>query len=164
MKYIDAEKLIAEIERRKAILNKYKDSFETAACCKQELEWMKDFITSLQQDKETLMLEMWNQSFWEDSGYIMIPPDVTIEGIESLLKQVKKKLQQEQPEVDLKEESYMRGFAQGAKEEREGLSPTMLTYAADVFGGKTLLEDISYSYRQELADYFRDLTKTAQEE
>ena len=28
-------------------------------------------------------------------------------------------LQEEQPEVDLKEEAYMRGFAQGAKEERE---------------------------------------------
>jgi hypothetical protein len=70
-------------------------------------------------------------------------------------------LRQERPEVDLAEESYMRGFAQGAKEERESLSPTMLTYAADVFGGKMLPEDISYSYRQELADYFRDLAKTA---
>lgn len=152
-KYIDSEKLIAEIERRR-LSNRYIDTegYENE---------LLEIITSLQQDKETLMLEMCNQSFWEDSGYIMIPPDVTIEGIESLLKQVKKKLQQEQPEVDLKEESYMRGFAQGAKEEREGLSPTMLTYAADVFGGKTLLEDISYSYRQELADYFRDLAKTA---
>lgn len=60
-------------------------------------------------------------------------------------------LQQEQPEVDL-------------KKERKNLNPTMLTYAAEVFGGKTLLEDISYSYRRELADYFRDLAKTAKEE
>lgn len=66
-----------------------------------------------------------------------------------------------QPEVDLAEESYMRGYARGAKEERDGLSPTMLTYAADVFGGKMLPEDISYSYRQELADYFRNLAKMA---
>lgn len=61
------------------------------------------------------------------------------------------------------EEAYMRGFAQGAKEERESLSHTMLTYAADVFSGKMLLEDISYSYRQELAEYFRDLAKLPKE-
>ena len=159
MKYIDSEKLIAEIRklRSESCISESDDYYEYA---KSEII---DIIDSLQQDKETLMLEMCNQSFWEDSGYIMIPPDVTIEGIESLLKQVKKNLQQEQPETDLLEESYMRGFAQGAKEERENLSPTMLTYAAEVFGGKTLLEDISYSYRQELADYFRDLAKTAQE-
>ena len=93
MKYIDADKLIAEIERRR-LSNRYIDTegYENE---------LLEIITSLQQDKETLMLEMCNQSFWEDSGYIMIPPDVTIEGIESLLKQVKKKLQQEQPEVEL---------------------------------------------------------------
>lgn len=51
-KYIDADKLFAEIDRRKVILDKYKDSFETAACCKQELEWMKDFISSLQEESE----------------------------------------------------------------------------------------------------------------
>jgi len=111
MKYIDSEKLLAEIERRR-LSNRYIDT----------------------------------------------------EGYENELLEIITSLQQEQPEVDLKEESYMRGFAQGAKEEREGLSPTMLTYAAEVFGGKTLLEDISYSYRQELADYFRDLAKTAKEE
>ena len=68
----------------------------------------------------------------------------------------------EQPETGLLEEAYMRGFAQGAKEERESLSHTMLTYAADVFSGKMLLEDISYSYRQELAEYFRDLAREIQ--
>lgn len=51
MKYIDAEKLLSEIERREIILDKYKDSFEEAACCKQELVWMKDFILSLQQEQ-----------------------------------------------------------------------------------------------------------------
>ena len=97
MKYIDADKLIAEIRklRSESCISESDDYYEYA---KSEII---DIIDSLQQDKETLMLEMCNQSFWEDSGYIMIPPDVTIEGIESLLKQVKKKLQQEQPEVDL---------------------------------------------------------------
>ena len=146
MKYIDAEDLTAEIRklRSESCISESDDYYEYA---KSEII---DIIDSLQQDKETLMLEMCNQSFWEDSGYIMIPPDVTIEGIESLLKQVKKKLQQEQPEVDL-------------EKERKNLSHTMLPYAADVFSGKMRVEDISYSYRQKLADYFRDLAKTAQE-
>ena len=56
------------------------------------------------------------------------------------------------------------GFKAGVEWQRESLSHTMLTYAADVFSGKMLVEDISYSYRQELADYFRDLAKTAKEE
>ena len=100
MKYIDAEKLIAEIRKlcSESCISESDDYYEYA---KSEII---DIIDSLQQDKETLMLEMCNQSFWEDSGYIMIPPDVTIEGIESLLKQVKKKLQQEQPEVDFEKE------------------------------------------------------------
>ena len=34
-KYIKVDKLITEIERREIILDKYKDSFEEAACCKQ---------------------------------------------------------------------------------------------------------------------------------
>lgn len=49
--YIDAEKLIAEIERRLKILEPHKDTFESAAACRQELIWMKDFITSLQQEQ-----------------------------------------------------------------------------------------------------------------
>lgn len=40
----------------------------------------------------------------EERGWIMIPPDATIEGIDSLLKQVRKKFQQEQLEVDLEKE------------------------------------------------------------
>ena len=102
MKYIDSEKLMAEIERRIEETKSMKPSFDQFWAG--QISAFKGAIKiaeSLQQDKETLMLEMCNQSFWEDSGYIMIPPDVTIEGIESLLKQVKKKLQQEQPEVDL---------------------------------------------------------------
>ena len=66
MKYIDAEKLLAEIERRR-LSNRYIDT----------------------------------------------------EGYENELLEIITSLQQEQPETDLLEESYMRGFAQGAKEERE---------------------------------------------
>ena len=73
MKYIDADKLLAEIERREIILNKYKDSFETAACCKQELEWMKDFISSLQQEQPEVDLEKEIKNeideYWYDSDY-----------------------------------------------------------------------------------------------
>ena len=99
MKYIDADKLkrfVGELKERAK-----RNRCDSWGIVPDALEEVEGFIDSLQQDKETLMLEMCNQSFWEDSGYIMIPPDVTIEGIESLLKQVKKKLQQEQPEVDL---------------------------------------------------------------
>lgn len=53
-------------------------------------------------------------------------------------------------------------FKAGAEWQRESLSHIMLTYAADVFSGKMLLEDISYSYRQELAEYFRDLAREIQ--
>lgn len=44
-------KLIAEIERRLKIVEPHKDTFESAAACRQELIWMKDFITSLQQEQ-----------------------------------------------------------------------------------------------------------------
>ena len=49
--YIDANKLIDEIERRLKIVEPHKDTFESAAACRQELIWMKDFITSLQQEQ-----------------------------------------------------------------------------------------------------------------
>ena len=51
MKYIESEKLIAEIERRLKIVEPHKDTFESAAACRQELIWMKEFITSLQQEQ-----------------------------------------------------------------------------------------------------------------
>lgn len=57
MKYIDADKLIAEIERRLKIVEPHKDTFESAAACRQELIWMKDFITSLQQEQPEIDLE-----------------------------------------------------------------------------------------------------------
>ncbi len=51
MKYIDADKIVAEIERRINIVEPYKDTYESAAASRQELIWMKDFITPLQQEQ-----------------------------------------------------------------------------------------------------------------
>ena len=50
-------KLIAEIERRLNIVEPHKDTFESAAACRQELIWMKDFIASLQQEQPKVDLE-----------------------------------------------------------------------------------------------------------
>lgn len=50
-KYIDADKLIAEIERRQKIVEPHKDTFESAAACRQELIWMKEFVASLLQEQ-----------------------------------------------------------------------------------------------------------------
>ena len=51
MNYIPADKLIAEIERRLKIVEPHKDTFESAAACRKELIWMKEFILSLQQEQ-----------------------------------------------------------------------------------------------------------------
>lgn len=80
-KYIDAEKLKAEIKRRR-LSNRYIDTDDYE-------DELFEIITSLQQDQKALMLEMCNQSYWEDRGYIMIPPNITLKGIESLLKSVR---------------------------------------------------------------------------
>lgn len=89
--YIDADCLKAEIERRR-LSNRYIDTegYESE---------LIDIIDSLQQDEKAVELEMCSQSYWEERGWMMIPPDVTLKGIESLLEQVRKKLQQEQPQV-----------------------------------------------------------------
>ena len=59
--------------------------------------------------------------FCEDGSHYEVPVGAWIvktpDGYN--LPSVAKYIQQEQPEVDLKEEAYMCGFAQGAKEERE---------------------------------------------
>ena len=49
----------------------------------------------LQQDETQVDKMLCSQVWWEEQGWIMIPPDATIEGIDSLLKQIRKKLQQE---------------------------------------------------------------------
>lgn len=60
-----------------------------------------DFIDSLQQDETQIDKMLCSQVWWEEQGWIMIPPDATIEGIDSLLRQVKNKLQQEHSDMDL---------------------------------------------------------------
>lgn len=86
MKYIDAEKLKAHIQ----YLIK-KDNYELF-----DVPELLSFIDSLQQDDAQVDKMLCSQIWWEEQGWIMIPPDATIEGIDSLLKQVKKKLQQKQ--------------------------------------------------------------------
>ena len=112
-KYIDAEKLKAHIEARMEILwdrlpdadKEHPTDIELRDLgMYMALEGLVDDLDSLQQDKESVELELCSQIWWEERGWIMIPPDATIEGIDSLLKQVRKKLQQEQPEVDLEKE------------------------------------------------------------
>lgn len=102
MKYIDADCLRKAVEKKynsnDTVGDRWDLGYDTA--CEQILE----IIDSLQQDEKALELEMCSQSYWEDMGWIMIPPSVTLKGIETLLKQVRKKLQQDQPEVDLDKE------------------------------------------------------------
>lgn len=106
MKYIDAEKLIAEIERRIeswTIRGKHSPAGQGRDTCDSRVTELSDllsFVTSLQQDEKIIELEMCSQAYWEERGWMMIPPNVTLKGIESLLKQIRKKLQQEQPPTE----------------------------------------------------------------
>ena len=113
MKYIDAEKLKAEIEKRQEARQDTRDSAsweneywpEGEFCTRDdEDDAILSIITSLQQDETQVDRMLCSQVWWEEQGWIMIPPDATIEGIDSLLRQVKKKLQQEQSKVDLENE------------------------------------------------------------
>ena len=112
-KYIDTEKLKAHIEAIMEILwdrlpdadKEHPTDIELRDLgMYMALEGLVDDLDSLQQDKESVELELCSQTWWEERGWIMIPPDATIEGIDSLLKQVRKKLQRGQPEMDLEEE------------------------------------------------------------
>lgn len=100
MKLIDADKLLTLIDTKVKELGLSGSTW----AARNALLVLRSDITSLQQDKEALELEMCSEYWWEERGWIMIPPNATLKGIESLLKQVKKKLQQEQPEVDLEKE------------------------------------------------------------
>lgn len=99
MKYIDAEKLYEYLEQVSEFYPRYADNFLDNAVIN-VINGIKTFIASLQQDEKAVELEMCSQAYWEERGWMMIPPDVTLKGIESLLEQVRKKLQQEQPDVD----------------------------------------------------------------
>jgi len=103
-KYIDADRLRAEIKFAKSVYDNPKrvvygvaDAYRQdgrAAMCGDILKRI-DF---LQQDETQVDKMLCSQVWWEEQGWIMIPPNVTIDGIDSLLKQVRKKLQQEQLE------------------------------------------------------------------
>lgn len=107
MKYIDADRLQAEIERRMTENCKLAEKVKCFGDRAVEDNDILALIDSLQQDKETL--ELCSQVWWQDRGWIMIPPNVTLSGIESLLNQIKRKRElgqdeeQKQPEVDLEE-------------------------------------------------------------
>lgn len=104
-KYIDAEKLKKLLDTEYTeYVNKSKQTYAALQYqyIADGLDIAEQLIDSLQQDKETL--ELCSKVWWEEQGWIMIPPDATIEGIDSLLKQVRKRLQQEQSEVDLENE------------------------------------------------------------
>jgi len=97
-KLIDAEKL-TKFEEALADIIVSSQGLCTYEACKDMAKREAPFlITSLQQEETRVDKMLCSQVWWEEQGWIMIPPDATIEGIDSLLKQVKKKLQQEQPE------------------------------------------------------------------
>ena len=108
MKYIDADRLKAAIEK------KYRTEVEpwrSSVSAKSAIyDCVLPLIDSLQQDKD--VLDLCSQVWWEERGWIMIPPNVTLKGIESLLERVRHKIkwneenglkEQEPPEVDLEE-------------------------------------------------------------
>ena len=133
MKYIDAEKLIAEIERRR-LSNRYIDTegYENE---------LMEIITSLQQEQPEVDLDKaagWSEEDENALTYLHELIDFGLtekffdtqtaadmrKWLNARLKSLRpdtfrNKPSEEQPETDLLEEAYMRGFAQGAKEERE---------------------------------------------
>lgn len=99
-KYIDADRLREKITDR---LDLFKElSSDTISPIRiDECKQIIDIIGSLQQDETQVDRMLCSQVWWEEQGWIMIPPDATIEGIDSLLRQVRKKLQQEQLDEQL---------------------------------------------------------------
>lgn len=73
MKYIEAERITAEIERRMKILNKYKGTHESAAAARQELVWLSNFIDKMEQDAPTPpgIEEESQRKGWLDYGLMM---------------------------------------------------------------------------------------------
>lgn len=110
MKYISADKLIAEIERRLNIVEPHKDTFESAAASRQELIWMKDFITSLQQEQSSLPhnLDEAAEDSWALYEYRESPRGLYstcyVDGFKAGAEWMAEKTKQEQPEVDLENE------------------------------------------------------------
>ena len=97
MKYIDADRLREKLIERLDLFREL--SSDTISPIRiDECKQIIDIIDSLQQDETQVDKMLCSQVWWEEQGWVMIPPNVTIDGIDSLLKQVRKKLQQEQPE------------------------------------------------------------------
>ena len=102
-KYIDVDKLIGEIKNFSS--KEYGDNTFGDDIVNGALDYViEKIIPSLQQDETQVDKLLCSKIWWEEQGWIMIPPDATIKGIDSLLKQVRKKLQQEQPESDIEKE------------------------------------------------------------
>ena len=113
-KYIDVDKLIGEIKNFSS--KEYGDNTFGDDIVNGALDYViEKIIPSLQQDETQVDKLLCSKIWWEEQGWIMIPPDATIKGIDSLLKQVRKKLQQEQPEVDLEKYISEKLFNLGAE-------------------------------------------------
>ena len=98
MKYIDADRLREKLIERLDLFREL--SSDTISPIRiDECKQIIDIIDSIQQDETQVDKMLCSQVWWEEQGWIMIPPDATIEGIDSLLNQVRKKLQQEQPSL-----------------------------------------------------------------
>ena len=100
--YIDADRLRAEIE--KIYKSEIQPWLSGVSATSAIYDYVLPIIYSLKQDDTQVDKMPCSQIWWEEQGWILIPPDATIKGIDSLLKQVRKKPQQEQPEVDLEKE------------------------------------------------------------
>lgn len=96
---VESATIKAEIERLKDEasigLCEYDAGHENGVC--ETCARLLSFLDSLDEvtDKE-LCSHVW----WEDRGWLMIPPDVTLDGIESLLTQLKKVKEQRKDEKD----------------------------------------------------------------
>ena len=96
-KFIDADRLREKLIERVDLFSEL-SSDKISPIRIDESKQIIDIIDFLQQDETQVDKMLCSQVWWEEQGWIMIPPNVTIDGIDSLLKQVRKKLQQEQPE------------------------------------------------------------------
>ena len=137
MKYIDAEKLIAEIERRESEIKSQiaeLGNFESNEIGLFNYLGLYDdilsIITSLQQEHPGMDLEKAAEEYaytnWESKDYHEGASEgLPFDPIGHTAKCFKAgaERQREQYECIPAEEAYMRGFAQGAKEERKDLTP-----------------------------------------
>ena len=107
-RYIDADRLREKITDR---LDLFKElSSDTISPIRiDECKQIIDIIDSIQQDETQVDRMLCSQVWWEEQGWIMISPDATVEGIDSLLREVRKKIQQKQPDIPGIEESGIPG-------------------------------------------------------